>query len=59
MYMAPKNEKGHNFDIDTGACIRCGMTIKEYEDHGRPPCPGNKGERFGRSSVRQNRDSDD
>lgn len=50
--MVQRNEKGHDFDLDTGACTRCGMTIKEYEGHGRPPCPGNKGERSGRSSGR-------
>jgi hypothetical protein len=40
-----KNEKGHDFEPDTGICTRCGMTIREYDDHGKPPCPGNKGER--------------
>jgi hypothetical protein len=40
-----KNEKGHDFESDTGICTRCGMTIREYEDHGKPPCRGNNGER--------------
>jgi hypothetical protein len=39
------SEKGHNFEPDTGLCTRCGMTLQEYQDHGKPPCPGNKGER--------------
>lgn len=54
--MVQKNEKGHDFDLDTGACTRCGMTIKEYEDHGRPPCRANKGERSGRPVVRKRGD---
>jgi hypothetical protein len=40
-----ESEKGHNFDRETGTCTRCGMTVREYEDHGRPPCRGNTGER--------------
>jgi hypothetical protein len=40
-----KNEKGHDFEPDTGICTRCGISIREYEDHGKPPCRGNKGER--------------
>ena len=51
-YVVRKNEKGHNFDRDTETCMRCGMTVREYEDHGKPPCRGNKGERSTRSSRR-------
>jgi hypothetical protein len=43
--MAQPNEKGHAFDLATGVCRRCGMTVREYEDRGRPPCPAGKGER--------------
>ena len=43
--MVQRYEKGHEFDPDTGVCVKCGMTVSEYEDHGRPPCPGSKGER--------------
>jgi hypothetical protein len=50
--MVHRYEKGHDFDLDTGACTKCGMTINEYKDHGGPPCPSNKGERS-ESSVEQ------
>ncbi len=43
--MVQANEKGHAFDLDTGICRRCGMTVREYEDHGKPPCREAKGER--------------
>jgi len=43
--------KGHNFDPDTETCTRCGMTVKEYQDHGKPPCRGSTGERPGRPST--------
>lgn len=36
-----EEEKRHNFDPDTEMCTRCGMTVREYESHGRPPCRGN------------------
>lgn len=48
-----RNEKGHDFDPDTETCTRCGMTIREYKDHGQPPCRDNKGERPARSVDRR------
>jgi hypothetical protein len=48
--MVPRNEKGHSFDVDTGICAKCGMTFKEYEDHGKPPCRQSKGERSTRAA---------
>ncbi len=54
--MVQKNEKGHNFDPDTGTCTRCGMTVQAYEDHGKPPCRGHKGERPLRSARPEGED---
>jgi len=51
--MVQRHEKGHDFDLDTGACRHCGMTLREYADHGRPPCPGGKGERAERLPLRR------
>lgn len=31
-----KEIKGHNFFHDV--CPKCGMTRKEYDDSGQPPC---------------------
>jgi hypothetical protein len=31
---------GHRFDFITGLCMRCKMSIKKFEDHGRPLCTG-------------------
>jgi hypothetical protein len=31
---------GHRFDFVTGLCMRCKMSIKKFEDSGRPPCTG-------------------
>lgn len=51
--MVQKNEKGLDFEPDTGICPRRGMTIREYEDHGKPPCRGSKGERSDAFLTRQ------
>jgi hypothetical protein len=39
---------GHRFDFITGMCMRCKMSIKKFEDSGRPLCTGRPADR-GRS----------
>ena len=35
-----RTARGHRFDIDSRACVRCGMTHKEFLEKGRPACMG-------------------
>ena len=30
----------HRFDFSRGVCVLCGITRKEFEDEGHPPCTG-------------------
>lgn len=34
------NEGGHAFGFINGVCGKCGMSRKEYQDNGKPPCRG-------------------
>ena len=31
---------GHRFDFIAGVCMRCKMSLKKFEDSGRPQCTG-------------------
>jgi hypothetical protein len=35
-----RRENGHNFAFDRDVCTRCGMSLEDYEDHGKPRCLG-------------------
>jgi len=40
-----RTARGHHFDFDSSACVRCGMTRKEFLEKGRPVCMGNPQEK--------------
>ena len=46
---------GQRFDFITGLCMRCKMSIKKFEDHGRPLCAGRSPDR---SKLFHNSDDD-
>jgi protein-arginine kinase activator protein McsA len=33
-----RTASGHHFDMASRACVRCGMTHKEFLEKGRPAC---------------------
>jgi protein-arginine kinase activator protein McsA len=40
-----RTARGHRFDFASRACIRCGMTHKEFLEKGRPACMGHPTEK--------------
>jgi hypothetical protein len=35
-----RTARGHRFDFDSRACVRCGMSHKEFLEKDRPACMG-------------------
>jgi hypothetical protein len=33
-------ENGHIFAFDREVCTRCGISLDDYEERGKPECPG-------------------
>jgi hypothetical protein len=40
-----RTARGHHFDLASRACVRCGMTHKEFLEKGRPACMGHPKEK--------------
>jgi hypothetical protein len=45
--------RGHRFDFSSRACVRCGMTHKEFLEKSRPACMGQPQEKSEQSAEQE------